>query len=56
MEYKSLEAFPAPSDKFHGTKPDGIRKTGGNPVGAGVGEEGTAVEETLSPGIRLAGT
>lgn len=56
MEFQSLEAFPAASGKFQGTKPDGIRKTGGNPVGAGVRREGTPLEKTLFPRLRLAAT
>lgn len=56
LEFQSLEAFPAASGKFQGTKPDGIRKTGGNPVGAGVRREGTPLEKTLFPRLRLAAT
>lgn len=56
LEFLSLEAFPAASGKFQGTKPDGIRKTGGNPAGAGVRQEGTALEKTLLPRLRLAAT
>lgn len=32
LRLQSLEAFPAASGKFHKTKPDSIRKTGGNAV------------------------
>lgn len=56
MEFQSLEAFPAASGKFQGTQPDGTRKTGGNPVGAGVRQEGMVLEKTLFPRLCLAMT
>lgn len=54
MEFQSREAFPAASGKFQGTKPDRIRKTGGNPVGAEVRQEGTVLEKTRFARLRLA--